>query len=60
MADIQNVVVTSTQTVTQPKPHTTYTIQSETYILTSGGATLTYQSRPPSALGQSVDGTMTL
>jgi len=27
MADIQNIVVTSTQIVTQPKPHTTYTIQ---------------------------------
>jgi hypothetical protein len=29
MADIQNIVVTSTQTVTQPKPHTTYTIQGK-------------------------------
>ena len=32
MADIQNVVVTSTQTVTQPKPHTTYTIQGESNV----------------------------
>ena len=29
MLDIQNISITSTQTVPQPKPHTTYTIQSE-------------------------------
>ena len=27
MSDIQNIAITSTQTVPQPKPHTTYTVQ---------------------------------
>lgn len=29
MSDIQDIAITSTQTVQQPKPHTAYTIQSE-------------------------------
>ncbi|KAI9635919.1 uncharacterized protein MKK02DRAFT_36914 [Dioszegia hungarica] len=34
MSDIQNIAITSTQTVQQPKPHTTYTIQISTPIRT--------------------------
>lgn len=29
MSDVQNIAITSAQTVPQPKPHTTYTIQGE-------------------------------
>jgi hypothetical protein len=36
MTDIQNIAVTSTQIVTQPKPHTTYTIQGK-YLPTFRG-----------------------
>ena len=33
MSDIQNISITSTQTVAQPKPHTTYTVQGESILM---------------------------
>lgn len=36
MADIRDIAITSTQTVQQPKPHTTYTIQSAYAIEDAG------------------------
>lgn len=62
--DVQSITITSTQTVPQPKPHTTYTIQGDFAVTRLACARLCpsadIQSRRPRGHGRYRGDTMTL